>query len=64
MQRLTRSSPDSLAATLAAQPSTSLALYWLHSYLARNDKWDGGPGGGRQLEINLAATNYPIAAAI
>src|SRR5215475_14613711 len=38
IQRLTRSSPDSLAATLAAQPSMSLAPLAPFLDFARNDK--------------------------
>ncbi len=38
IQRLTRSSPDSLAATLAAQPSMSLVPFAPFLDFARNDK--------------------------
>ena len=39
IQRLTRSSPDSLAATLAAQPSMSLVPLAPLLDFARDDKW-------------------------
>src|SRR5207247_1585335 len=41
IERLTRSSPDSLAATLAAQPSMSLVPLAPFLDLARNDKLRG-----------------------
>jgi hypothetical protein len=65
MQRLTRSPPDSLAATVAAQPSMSLVPLAPFLGFAQYDKLNGcvesalvNPSGKR---FNLAAANCRIA---
>jgi len=55
VERLTRLSPDSLAATLAAQPSMSLIPFAPFLDFARNDKWPRCNSASSRLEKGYRA---------